>query len=102
MNLNKMLKQARELQEQARKLQEDLAARRFEVEGAGGKLRAVASGGGQLLDLWIAPELVAEGDAQMLSELILASVRDALDQARQASESEMQKLGTGFGLPGMP
>ncbi|VVM05943.1 Nucleoid-associated protein [Methylacidimicrobium cyclopophantes] len=102
MNLNKMLKQARQLQEQAQKLQEDLASRRFEVEGAGGKLRAVASGGGQLLDLWIAPELVAQGDAQMLSELILATVREALDRARQASEAEMKKLGSGFGLPGMP
>ncbi|QSR85384.1 YbaB/EbfC family nucleoid-associated protein [Methylacidimicrobium sp. B4] len=102
MNLNKMLKQARELQERAQKLQEDLASRRFAVEGAGGKLRAVASGGGELLDLSIAPELVAEGDAQMLSELILATVREALDQARQASASEMQKLGAGFGMPGMP
>ncbi|MDD4933922.1 MAG: YbaB/EbfC family nucleoid-associated protein [Methylacidiphilaceae bacterium] len=102
MNLNKMLKQAQQLQQQAHRLQEDLASRRFEVEGAGGKLRAVASGGGQLLDLWISPELVAEGDAQMLSELILASVREALDLARQTSESEMQKLGAGLGLPGAP
>ncbi|VVM06123.1 YbaB/EbfC family nucleoid-associated protein [Methylacidimicrobium tartarophylax] len=100
MNLNKMLKQARQLQEQAQRIQEDLANRRFEVEGAGGKLRAVASGGGQLLDLWISPELVAEGDAQMLSELVLASVREALDQGRRASESEMQKLSGGLGLPG--
>ncbi|WP_018289912.1 YbaB/EbfC family nucleoid-associated protein [Verrucomicrobium sp. 3C] len=100
MNLNKMLKQARQLQEQAHKLQESLASQRFEVEGAGGKLRAVASGGGQLLDLWIAPELVAEGDAQMLAELILASVREALDRARRASEAEMQKLGAGLSLPG--
>ncbi len=102
MNLNKMLKQARELQERAQKLQEDLASRRFEVEGAGGKLRAVASGGGELLDLSIAPELVAEGDAQMLSELVLVTVREALDQARQTSASEMQKLGAGLGMPGMP
>lgn len=102
MNLNKMLKRARQLQEQAQKLQEDLAGRRFAVEGAGGRLRAVASGGGELLDLWIAPELIAEGDAQMLSELVLATVREALQQAREASASEMQKLGAGFGMPGFP
>ena len=101
MNMMKMMKQAQELQAKAAKLQADLAARQYEAEAAGGQIKAVATGEGQLVSLKIDPALLKD-DADMLEDLIVTAVREAIDKGKADAAKELGKLmpaGMG-GLPG--
>src|SRR5271154_2794031 len=98
----KMMKQAQELQAKAAKLQADLASRHYEAESAGGQIKAVATGEGQLGSIKIAPALVKEGEAEMLEDMITMAVREAIDKGKPDAAKELSKLrpaGMG-GLPG--
>jgi len=101
MNMMKMMKQAQELQAKAAKLQADLAARQYEAEAAGGQIKAVATGEGQLVSLKIDPALLKD-DVEMLEDLIVTAVREAIDKGKADAAKELGKLmpaGMG-GLPG--
>ena len=102
MNMMKLMKQAQEMQSKAAKIQAELAARQYEAEAAGGQIKAVATGEGMLVSLKIAPELVKEGDAEMLEDLITTAVREAIEKCKADAAKELSKLmpaGMG-GLPG--
>ncbi len=101
MNIMKMMKQAQDLQAKAGKLQADLAQRHYSAEAAGGQIKAVASGEGQLVSLKIAPELLKD-DVELLEDLIVTAVREAIDLGKADAAKELGKLmpaGMG-GLPG--
>lgn len=101
MNMMKMMKQAQELQAKAAKLQTELAARQYTAEAAGGQIKAVATGEGQLVSLKIDPALLKD-DAEMLEDLIVTAVREAIDKGKADAAKELGKLmpaGMG-GLPG--
>ncbi len=102
MNIMKMMKQAQDLQAKAAKLQTELAARQYTAEAAGGQIKTVATGEGQLLSLKIDPALVKEGDVELLEDLIVTAVREAIDKGKSDAAKELGKLmpaGMG-GLPG--
>lgn len=102
MNMMKMMKQAQELQAKMTKVQAELAAREYSAEAAGGQIKAVASGEGQLVSLKIDPALLKEGDAEMLEDLVVTAVREAVDKGKADAAKELGKLmpaGMG-GLPG--
>lgn len=101
MNMMKMMKQAQELQAKAAKLQADLAAREYTAESGGGTVKAVATGDGSLVSLKLDPSIVKEGEAEMLEDLIVTAVREAVDKGKQDAQSEMGKLTAGLGLPGL-
>jgi DNA-binding YbaB/EbfC family protein len=101
MNMMKMMKQAQELQAKAAKLQAELAARQYEAEAAGGQVKAVATGEGQLVSLKINPELLKD-DVELLEDLIVTAVREAIEKGKADAAKELSKLmpaGMG-GLPG--
>ena len=100
MNVMKMMKQAQELQAKAAKLQAELAARTYEAEAAGGQIKAVATGEGQLVSLKIDPALLKD-DAEMLEDLIVTAVREAIDKGKADAAKELGKLMPG-GLGGLP
>jgi len=102
MNVAKMLKQAQEMQARMSKIQAELAARHYEAEAAGGQVKAVASGEGSLVSLKIEPALLKDGDAEMLEDLIVTAVREAIEKGKADAAKELGKLmpaGMG-GLPG--
>src|SRR5271163_1295734 len=102
MNMMKMMKQAQELQAKAAKLQADLAARHYEAEAASGQIKVVATGEGNLLSLKIDPALVKEGEVELLEDLIVTAVREAIEKGKADAAKELGKLmpaGMG-GLPG--
>ena len=102
MNMMKMMKQAQELQAKAGKLQAELAARQYSAEAAGCQIKAVATGEGQLVSLKIDPALVKEGEAEMLEDLIVTAVREAIEKGKTDAAKELGKImpaGMG-GLPG--
>jgi len=103
MNMMKLMKQAQEMQAKAAKLQAELAARQYDAEAAGGQIKAVATGEGQLVSLKIDPALLKEGDAEMLEDLIVTAVREAIEKGKADAAKELGKImpaGLGGGLPG--
>jgi DNA-binding YbaB/EbfC family protein len=102
MNVMKMMKQAQELQAKAAKLQADLAAREYSAEAAGGQVKAVTNGESRLVSLKIDPALVKEGEVEMLEDLIVTAVREAIEKGKADAQKELGRLmpaGMG-GLPG--
>ncbi|MCF7729131.1 MAG: YbaB/EbfC family nucleoid-associated protein [Chthoniobacterales bacterium] len=102
MNIAKMMQAAATAQKKMAKIQEELAERRIEGTSGGGRVTVTASGTGEILSLKIAPEVVTPDDVEMLEDLILSAVRQAVADAKKLSESEMGKLTAGLGIPGLP
>jgi DNA-binding YbaB/EbfC family protein len=100
--MGNMLKQAQKLQSQIFKLQEELADRTVETSVGGGMVKAVANGKQELLSITIEPEVVDPEDVQMLQDLVVAAVNDALKKAQEMVSEEMTKLTGGFKIPGIP
>ncbi len=100
MNMMKLMQQAQQAQAKMQKLQAELATKQYEATSGGGAVKAVASGEGSLLSLKIDPAILKEGDAEMVEDLVLTAVRDALDQGRKEASDAMGKLTGGLGLPG--
>ncbi len=99
--MNNMLKQAQKLQSKIFKLQEELADRTVETTVGGGMVKAVANGKQELVSIKIEPEVVDPNDVQMLEDLIVAAVSDALKKAQEMVTEEMTKLTGGFNIPGI-
>jgi nucleoid-associated protein EbfC len=103
-----LLKQAQKMQQEMERIQNELAGMKIEGSAGGGMVTAVASGSQELLEIKIDPEVVDPQDVEMLEDLVLAAVNQALENAKARAESEMAKatgglmpnLG-GLKLPGM-
>ncbi|MFZ5563851.1 MAG: YbaB/EbfC family nucleoid-associated protein [Thermodesulfobacteriota bacterium] len=100
-NMGGMLKQAQKLQAQMMKLQEELAQRTVEAAAGGGMVKAVANGRQQITALTIEKEVINPEDAEMLQDLVLAAVNEALTKSQEMVSSEMGKLTGGFNIPGL-
>lgn len=99
--LGKMMKQAQQLQSKMLKLQEEMADKTVETTSGGGMVKVVANGKQQVLSVQIEKEVVDPDDVEMLQDLILAAVNDALSKAQEMVQGEMSKLTGGLNLPGM-
>ena len=84
-NMNALMKQAQKMQQDMQKLQEELENREFEASAGGGAVKAVVSHK-QVKSLTIAPEAVDPDDAEMLADLVMAAVNEALDEMRASGE----------------
>lgn len=99
MNQANMLKQAQKMQEDLRKAQEELEASSFEATSGGGVIKATVSGKHELTNLVIDPEAVDPEDVEMLQDMIIAAVNEALRKVDDASNSNMNKISGMKGLP---
>jgi nucleoid-associated protein EbfC len=99
--LGKMMKQAQQLQSKMLKLQEELAEKTVETSSGGGMVKVVASGKQQLVSIQIEQEVVDPDDVEMLQDLILAAVNDALTKSQEMVSGEMNKLTGGMNIPGL-
>jgi hypothetical protein len=95
-----MMRQARVLQEKMAKMQEELGDKVVESSVGGGMVIAKASGRQELLSIELEPEVVDPDDIEMLQDLIVAAVNDALKRAQEMAAEEMSKLTGGIKLPG--
>ena len=100
-NMQRMLRQAQKMQEDMAKLQEELDAREYTARSGGGAVTAVVDGKHRLKTLEIQPEVVDPEDTEMLADLVIAAVNEAVRQAAETSEAEMSKVTGGMNLPGM-
>jgi DNA-binding YbaB/EbfC family protein len=97
MNIKKMMQQAQKMQEQMLAAQEQVAKKNVEATAGGGKVTVVATGGGDIVSLKIAKEIVDPEDVEFLERLILEAVKKAIEEARVLQQGEMGK----FIPPGM-
>lgn len=101
MDIGKMMKQVHKLQGEMTKLQEELAQRTTEATAGGGVVRAVANGRQEIVALEVKPEAVDPEDVEMLQDLIMAAVNEALRESREMVAREMGRLTGGLGIPGL-
>ena len=92
MNLNKLMKQAQKMQEQMAKTQAELKQKTVEVSTGGGKVKVTANGAGDVVSITIDPRAIDPDDPELLSDLVLAAVNEALRPARALMESKMAGL----------
>jgi len=92
-----MLKQVQQMQAKMAAVQAELETATVEATVGGGVVTAVATGAQKLVSITIAPEVV--GEAEMLPELVLAAVNEALDRSRAMAAERMQAVTAGLGLP---
>ena len=100
-NMQQLARQAQKLQQQMAKAQEELDAREFEATSGGGMVTAKVNGKRELLALTIKPEAVDPDDVEMLEDMVMAAVNEALRTAADTAELEMGKLTGGMGMPGL-
>lgn len=99
--MQQMMRQAQKLQQQMAQTQEALDALEFEASAGGGIVTAKVNGKRELLSLSIKPEAVDPEDVEMLQDMVLAAVNEALRQAAETVEREMGKLTGGMNMPGL-
>lgn len=96
-----MLRQAQVMQKKLAAAQEELKTREVEATSGGGAVTVKATGGQEILAITIDKSVVEAGDVEMLQDLVLAAVQDALKKAKAMNEAEMGKLTGGMKIPGM-
>jgi DNA-binding YbaB/EbfC family protein len=104
MDFEKLMQQAQQMQEQMAKAQDELAGQTVEASAGGGMVKVKATGALEITEIKIAPEAIDPDDPEMLADMVLAAVNEALRSAQKLVES---KLGSamggmqGLGLPGL-
>lgn len=101
MNLNKLMKQAQKMQEQMAKTQAELEEKTVEVAAGGGKVTVVANGAGDVLSIKITKDVVDPEDVEILEDMILSGVQQAISQGKELASSEMGKITGGLGVAGL-
>jgi nucleoid-associated protein EbfC len=104
MDMNKMLQQVQEMQAQMQQAQEELASETVEASAGGGMVTVKATGALEITEIKIAPEAIDPEDPELLADMVLAAVNEALRSAQSLAESKLGgALGglKGLGLPGL-
>ncbi len=100
-NMAKMLREAQRLQQEMAKAQADIAGITRDFDVGGGAVRAVARGDGTLAEIHIRPDVLAEGDAETLEDMILTAVNGAIGEVHKAAEQRMSSVTGGMDIPGL-
>lgn len=96
-NMNNLMKQAQKMQKQMQELQAELDERVLEVTAGGGAVKIEITGAREIKSLTLKPEVVDPDDVEMLQDLILTAVNEAVRQAGEMSANEMNKITGGLG-----
>jgi nucleoid-associated protein EbfC len=96
-NQLKMLKQMQQMQSKLAKVQAELEQEQIEASAGGGAVKAVVTGQQKLVSIMVDPEVAA--DVEMLQDLVVAAVNEAMDRSRELAAGRMQSVAAGLGLP---
>jgi DNA-binding YbaB/EbfC family protein len=99
--LGDIMREAQKLQAEMQRLQEEARTKTVEASSGGGMVTVVATGGGEVISIKIEKDVVNPDDVEMLQDLILAAVNEALKRAQQMMNQEMSKLTGGLQVPGL-
>ena len=100
-NMNQMIKQAQKMQDQITELQEDIEAREFSATAGGGAVEVTITGKKTIKSLTLKPEVVDPNDIDMLQDLIISAVNEAVNNVESTTKNEMGKITGGVSLPGL-
>ena len=100
-DMNSMIHQARKMQDQITALQEDIEQRSFQASAGGGAVTVTVTGKKTLQTIELKPEVVDPEDIEMLQDLIISAVNEAINQVEETTEGEMSKITGGVSLPGL-
>ncbi|HBU12614.1 MAG TPA: YbaB/EbfC family nucleoid-associated protein [Clostridiales bacterium] len=101
MNMQNMMKQAQQMQQKMQQMQQELEEREVEATAGGGVVKVVATGGKVVKSIEIKEEAVDPDDVEMLQDLIIAAVNEALTKADEMVQGEMSKITGGMNLGGL-
>jgi hypothetical protein len=101
-NMGNIMKQAQQFQTKLAKMQEELGDKTVQASAGGGMITVTANGRQEIIAIKIEPEVVNASDVDMLQDLVLAAVNDALGKAKAMMNDEMAGLTKGLGLPNIP
>lgn len=99
-NMNNLMKQAQKMQQQMAQMQEDLEKETFEATVGGGVVKAVVTGKKELTKVTIDPDAVDPDDVEMLEDMVVAAVNEALRKADEKVNSQMSQMTGGMNMPG--
>ena len=100
-DMNKLMQQAQQMQQQMAQAQEQLAHETVEASAGGGLVTVKATGTGEITEIKIDPKAIDPGDPEMLEDVVLAAVNEALRAAQNLAQSKLGGLAGGLGLPGL-
>jgi hypothetical protein len=95
------MKQAKKMQEQMGKIQEELETKTVEAQAGGGMVSVVVNGKFNVVSIKIEKEVVNPEDVEMLEDLIVAAVNEGVRKAQEMASQEMAKITGGMGIPGL-
>ncbi len=99
--MGNMMKQVQKMVEDQQKIEQELREHRIEASSGGGMVTAVANGWGEIFEIKIDPQVVDPDDVEMLQDLVVSAVREALQKGQEIKEARLQELTGGLNLPGM-
>ena len=100
-DMNAMIRQAQKMQDKITELQEDIEARDFTASVGGGAVEVVVTGKKNIKSLTIKPEVVDPEDIEMIQDLVISAVNEAIANVEKVTEEEMTKVTGGVSLPGL-
>lgn len=100
-DMNAMIRQAQKMQDKITELQEEIEARDFTASVGGGAVEVVVTGKKNIKSLTIKPEVVDPEDIEMLQDLVISAVNEAIANVEKVTEEEMTKVTGGVSLPGL-
>lgn len=100
-NMNQLLKQAQKMQTDMQKMQEELESKELEISVGGGAVTVKVNGKKEVIDIKIKPEVVDPDDIEMLQDLVLSAVNQALRSVDDMQSSQMGKITGGMNIPGL-
>lgn len=99
--LGNIMKQAQQMQQKMARMQEELLTREVEASAGGGMVTATVNGAQQLVNLKIEPSVVDPEDVEMLQDLVMAAVNEAVKKSQAMAQEEMSKITGGMNIPGL-
>lgn len=100
-NMNAMIRQAQKMQDEISELQQEIEAREFSATAGGGAVQVVVTGKKSIKSLTIQPEVVDPEDIEMLQDLVISAINEAINNVEETTETEMSKITGGVSLPGL-
>ena len=100
-NIGSLMKQAQKMQTQIAKVQEELAGKTIEASSGGGMVSVVVNGKQEVVSIKIEPEVIDANDKEMLQDLVVAAVNEALRKSQEMVSEEMGKITGGLQIPGL-
>ncbi len=100
-NMQSLMRQVQKMQKKITKLQEELAERTVEASVGGGMVTAIANGKQEIVAIKIDPEVVNPEDVEMLQDLVVAAVNEAIRRSQEMVQEEMAKITGGLKIPGL-